>query len=224
MPLLSDDESARLVELLDRELKSDVTLVHFTKHAGRLVVPGVVPCDSCADTEALLGELTGMNDHLVLEVHDIDAEPELAREYGIDKVPATVIAGPGARGPIRLFGLPSGYEFATLLEDLIDVSNARDDLSSDTRAVLDALTRDIHLQVFVTPTCPHCPGAARTAHQLAMASDRITADVIVVNDFPDLAERYDVMAVPKVVIDDAGSFEGALPEDEFVAQLVKSAA
>jgi predicted DsbA family dithiol-disulfide isomerase len=57
-----------------------------------------------------------------------------------------------------------------------------------------------------------------------MASDRITADVIVVNDFPDLAERYDVMAVPKVVIDDAGSFEGALPEDEFVAQLVKSAA
>ena len=57
-----------------------------------------------------------------------------------------------------------------------------------------------------------------------MASPRVTADVIVVNDFPRLAERYEVMAVPKVVINDAVSFEGALPEDEFVAQLVAAVA
>jgi predicted DsbA family dithiol-disulfide isomerase len=57
-----------------------------------------------------------------------------------------------------------------------------------------------------------------------MASPRVTADVIVANDFPRLAERYDVMAVPKVVINDTVSFEGALPEDEFVAQLVAAVA
>ena len=57
-----------------------------------------------------------------------------------------------------------------------------------------------------------------------MASPRVTADVIVVNDFPQLAERYEVMAVPKVVINDTVSFEGALPEDEFVAQLVAAVA
>lgn len=152
MALLSDDESARLRELLDRKLKADVTLVHFTRHTSRVVVPGGEPCPSCDDTEALLGELAGTSDHLALEVHDIAAEPDLALAHGIDKVPATVLVGPGARGLVRLFGLPSGYEFATLLEDLIDVSAAHDDLSDDTRAVLDALTRDVHLQVFVTPT------------------------------------------------------------------------
>jgi hypothetical protein len=152
MALLSDDESARLRELLDRRLKADVTLVHFTRHAGRLIVPGGEPCASCDDTEALLGELAGTSAHLALEVHDIAAEPGLARQHGIDKVPATVLVGPGARGPVRLFGLPSGYEFATLLEDVIDVSAAHDDLSADTRVVLDGLTRDVHLQVFVTPT------------------------------------------------------------------------
>jgi predicted DsbA family dithiol-disulfide isomerase len=57
-----------------------------------------------------------------------------------------------------------------------------------------------------------------------MASPRVTADVIVANDFPRLAERYEVMAVPKVVINDTVSFEGALPEDEFVAQLVAAVA
>ena len=54
---------------------------------------------------------------------------------------------------------------------------------------------------------------------MAMASPRVTADVVVANDFPRLAERYAVTAVPKVVIDDATSFVGALPEAEFVARL-----
>jgi len=54
---------------------------------------------------------------------------------------------------------------------------------------------------------------------MAMASPRVTADVVVANDFPQLAERYDVTAVPKVVIDGAASFVGALPEAEFVARL-----
>ena len=55
-----------------------------------------------------------------------------------------------------------------------------------------------------------------------MASPRVTADVIVVNDFPQLGERYDVMAVPKVVIDDTVSFEGALPESEFLEFLAEA--
>jgi alkyl hydroperoxide reductase subunit AhpF len=116
------------------------------------VVPGKAPCASCADTVAGLGELAAASDHLSLEVHEIDAEPDLAREHGIDKVPATEIVGPGARGAVRLFGLPAGYEFATLIEDVIDIGAARDDLSDDAHAALDALTRDVHLQVFVTPT------------------------------------------------------------------------
>ena len=55
-----------------------------------------------------------------------------------------------------------------------------------------------------------------------MASARVTADVIVAGDFPELAARHDVMAVPKVVIDEEHSFVGALPEDDFVAEVVKA--
>ena len=52
-----------------------------------------------------------------------------------------------------------------------------------------------------------------------MASPRVTADVVVANDFPHLAQRYDVMAVPKTVINETESFEGALPEAEVVKRL-----
>ena len=233
MPLLTDDETDRLRELLADELPADVRLIHFTERAAEPAEVAVTTsgqatgaaddaCPSCADTESLLRELAATNDHLGLEVHDIAAEPMLAEEFEIERVPATLIAGPGAEGSLRVFGLPSGYEFATLLEDLIDVSSSADELSADAHQALDNLDREVHLQVFVTPTCPHCPSAARTAHKLAMASSRVTADVIVANDFPELAERYDVTAVPKVVIDDERGFVGALPEDEFVAAVFEA--
>ncbi len=63
----------------------------------------------------------------------------------------------------------------------------------------------------------------RLAHHLAVASDLIRGDCIEANEFPDLAQRYMVMAVPKTVINDRASFEGALPEAQFVEQVLRAA-
>ena len=52
-----------------------------------------------------------------------------------------------------------------------------------------------------------------------MVSPRVTADVVVANDFPHLAQRYEVMAVPKTVINETVSFEGALPEPDVVKRV-----
>ena len=63
----------------------------------------------------------------------------------------------------------------------------------------------------------------RLAHHLAVASDLIRGDCIEANEFPELSQRYMVMAVPKTVINDRASFEGALPEAQFVDQLLRAA-
>jgi glutaredoxin len=81
----------------------------------------------------------------------------------------------------------------------------------------------VHIRVFVTYGCPYCPAAVRMAHKLAMASDLITAEGISSEDFPELANQYGVMAVPKTVINDRHSFEGALPEPAFVQQVLRGA-
>ncbi len=78
------------------------------------------------------------------------------------------------------------------------------------------IDRPMHIQVFVTPTCPYCPRAVRLTHQFAMKSDLIRADMIESTEFPQLANRYEVMAVPKVVINDTIFSEGALPEPHFL--------
>jgi len=58
---------------------------------------------------------------------------------------------------------------------------------------------------------------------MAVASDRIRATAIDATEFPDLARAYRVMAVPKVVLNDRVQFEGALPEPDFVAAVLRAA-
>jgi predicted DsbA family dithiol-disulfide isomerase len=62
----------------------------------------------------------------------------------------------------------------------------------------------------------------RLAQHMAVASDRVRADCIEANEFPDLSHRYRVMAVPKVVINDRVQFEGALPERDFLSAVLRA--
>jgi glutaredoxin-like protein len=125
---------------------------------------------------------------------------------------------------VRYFGIPAGYEFARLLEALFDVSSGSTDLSEATRRALRGLNHDIHLQVFVTPTCPYCPRAVRLAHKLAVESERVIADAVEAIEFPELSHRYNVYGVPKTVINETRAFEGALPEAFFVHNVLEEPA
>ena len=63
---------------------------------------------------------------------------------------------------------------------------------------------------------------ARLAHQLAVENEHITADVIEVSEFIDLAQRYRVQGVPKTVVNDRIEIMGAVPEPRFVQEVFKA--
>jgi len=62
----------------------------------------------------------------------------------------------------------------------------------------------------------------RLAHQLAIENDMVTADAVEATEFPDMSQQFMVRAVPKIVINDEASFEGALPEGMFVDQVFEA--
>lgn len=223
MPILPERDAQRLREYLSQTLTDPVTIDLFIESKSLLVVPGREPCEFCAETRQLLEEVAALSDRITVAVHDIRGETALAAETGVTHAPSLVLQG-AARGGVRYVGIPSGYEFMTLLEDLIAVSRGTTGLRSETRQALRELSKNVHIQVFVTPTCPYCPPVARLAHQMAVESARITADVVEVSEFPELAARYGVHGVPKVVINDAVEFVGAQPEAAFLDAVLRAAA
>jgi alkyl hydroperoxide reductase subunit AhpF len=150
MAFLSADHQAQIEQLFEG-LVNDVRLIYFTQRESPLFIPGH-ECETCKDTRALLEEITALSDKLRLEVHDFVAESEAAREHGIDRIPALVMAADGVKGRVRYFGMPSGYEFSVLLGSLLDVSKGSTDLSEASMEVLRSVDNDLHIQVFVTPT------------------------------------------------------------------------
>jgi glutaredoxin-like protein len=178
-------------------------------------------CQYCELTRELLEELSELSDKITLETYDFVEDKELGEKYGISRIPAVVVEGEKDYG-IRFYGIPSGYEFRTLVDDIIDVSKRSSELSDKTKAALKELTKPVHIQVFVTPTCPYCPAAVRLAHQMALESDLVTGDMIEASEFPHLSNKYGVYGVPKVVINENVSFEGSIPEPNYLEKVLEA--
>ena len=201
-PMHIDDETKSDVIKQFESLKDEVKLLYFTQTPA---------CNYCAETRSMLGEISGLSEKIVIEVYDFVKDKMVAESYHIDKIPAIVVMGQKDYG-IRFYGIPSGYEFQSLIEAIIMVSTGENNLSKETRHFLDILDQDIHLQVFVTPTCPYCPSAVKLAHKLAFYSDKVKADMIESVEFPHLGSKYKLKGVPRTVINEKSFQDGAAPE------------
>jgi glutaredoxin-like protein len=214
MAIITAEDADTLRALFEEQLKNDVTIVHYTQRESKIFVPGTVPCAACRDTKQLLEEVVELSDRLHLETYDFVADAAVAEAAGVDKIPATVVRGRDGGERARFYGAPAGYEFTALLEDVLDAGDSGPELSEEVAGALEQIDQPVHLQVFVTPTCPYCPVSVRAAHMLALAHPQVTADMVIGPEFPHVANRYQVMAVPKTVINETHHFEGAVPVED----------
>jgi len=141
MGLLRDSDVEEIRTRL-AEMVSPVKLVHFTQELN---------LEHGRQTQELLEELSAISDKLSLEKYNYLLDQEKAAEYGVDKVPATVIRN-GKDYGIRFFGLPAGYEFSAILDAILAVSKEDSGLQPESRAKLAELKEPVHLEVFSTPT------------------------------------------------------------------------
>jgi len=213
LSLLPDDKKEVLRNELKEKMVDPVSIVMFTQE---------VECRFCSDTRQLVQEFQTLSDKIKVEVYDFMADGDKAKQYGIEKIPALAIVGKKDYG-VRIYGIPYGYELQTLVEAIFNVSKGTTDLSEKTKSILADVKAPVHIQVFVTLTCPHCPTAAAVAHKLAIESDFVRADVIDSSEFPQLAQKYSVMGVPKIVINEKVEFVGAFSEDLFAEHVLLGA-
>jgi glutaredoxin-like protein len=213
MGLIPDDKKELLRKEFKEKMEDPVKILMFTQE---------IECKFCSDTRQLAQELAALSDRINVEVYDFVADANKAKELGIDKIPALAIIGKKDYG-VRIYGIPYGYELQTLIEAITNVSKGRTDLSEETKKILTDVKASVHIQVFVSLTCHHCPVAATVAHKLAVENDMIRADVIDGTEFPQLAQKYSVTGVPKVIINEKIEFVGAFNEDLFAEHVVLGA-
>ncbi|RMH80980.1 MAG: glutaredoxin [Acidobacteria bacterium] len=212
--LLNLDVRTQLKDIFSKELVQPVRLKLFSQAIG---------CETCQIAEDLLKELAEVEpDKIKLDIYSPIIDREVASSYGVERVPTIVIEGDRDYG-IRYIGLPAGLEFTTLVQGVVQVSKREPKLSEKTVEMLKSIDLPIEIMVFVTTSCGYCPAAAITAMNFAIASDYIKALIVDASENMDLAQQFQVVGVPKIVINrGVAEFVGAQPENNFLGYVISA--
>ncbi len=150
MPIIADRDRDMLKREFRKDLKKDVTIRLFTQGSSLLAVPGR-DCPQCPQTQQLMEELTALSPKLHLEIYDFYSQAEEREKFGVERIPA-IVMGEDGDARLRFYGLPMGYEFPVIIEDLKTLSRGVSPLSMESRKKLKTVNQPIQIQVFVTPT------------------------------------------------------------------------
>jgi glutaredoxin-like protein len=210
--LLSDSDRSSLERRLSSSLRDDVTILVF-------VMEGVSASNNLVD---LARTIASASPKIKVEVEKvIDGKNQRMKDLKIENVPVVVLVR-GDFSRIRYYGIPSGYEMPPLVDAIVELSNSATPLSPNAKSTLSTVRRKANIKVFVLTTCTFCPTVARHAYRAAIESEKVTAEVIDSQLFPDLAARHSVMGVPKIILNDNTDITGAMQEADFFQKLKDS--
>lgn len=183
-------------------------------------------CPACNINRQFLEEFASFNNKIKLTIYDFVKDKQLANKYNIDKIPAIIVSDENENNmSIRFYGIPAGYEInsfiASCLEFSKPIKDNVDDIDPEIVERIKKIDKKIHIQVFVTLTCPYCPSAVAVAHKIALINPNITSDMIESSTFTPLAIKYNVSSVPKTIINDKIEFVGAQPINVLVETIEK---
>ncbi|QGY39015.1 NAD(P)-binding protein [Pseudodesulfovibrio cashew] len=205
---LPEDVRKQLTETF-KDLRGQVALEVFTE--GKKDEFSGYMTKFCAD-------LAKLSDKITLSEFGLDSDR--AQKLGITTSP-TLCVNPDDYH-IRFLGAPLGEEGKTFITTIFLASLGMTGLSETSQPLVDQLDEERLVQVFVSPSCPYCPGQAMHAVKCAIAKpDLVKTEIVEMNENPELTERYDVGSVPHTVFNEgAHQGLGLMPEERFAVELV----
>jgi thioredoxin reductase (NADPH) len=136
-------------------------------------------------------ELASLTDKLTVEVSD----------WGTDAPCVRVCRADGSETGLAFHGVPGGHEFTSFVLGLYNAAGPGQPLDADVRAAIGGLGQK-KMQVLVSLSCTMCPELVTAAQRIAAENENVTAEVYDLTHFPEIRDKYNVMSVPCLVIDE----------------------
>jgi thioredoxin reductase (NADPH) len=211
--MIIDEASKKLLEEKFKEMKRIVKVKVFLDKEERIN-------NSNQFIETFLKELKKISYNKIdFEIFLEDSSE--AKKFGIEKKP-TILIDPENSYRIIYLGLPLGQEAWAFIDTIIQVSKDESLLSKESKYKLKELKEKREIMIFVTPKCPYCPYQVLLSNNLAIEAKGVVTSICVdALEFPELADKFEVNAVPHNVINGETSSVGVQPEEKFVDEVIK---
>ena len=147
------------------------------------------------ELEHFITSLAALSDKLTVSV----AESNVSS----DSAPCVTVCKPdGTETGLAFHGVPSGHEFTSFVLGLYNAAGPGQAIDEETKRQITAITDPVDMKVLVTLSCTMCPDLVAAAQRIAAENPHITAHVYDIRHFEALKERYKVMSVPCLVVND----------------------
>ena len=151
------------------------------------------------DETPLSAELKQYMEELAAQSNKLTVETGSAEKP--EHLPCVRICRPdGSWTGLAFHGVPGGHEFTSFVLGLYNAAGPGQALDAAAKAAIQSVRKPLKLEVLVSLSCTMCPELVTAAQRIAAENPHITAEVYDLNHFPDLREKYQVMSVPCLVV------------------------
>ena len=182
----------------DQGLFTEDMLAQLRAVFSRMEAPLVLALD--LDGSALSSELKAYMEGLCALTEKLTVKTE--KEPGDHRPCVKVCREDSSWTGLAFHGVPGGHEFTSFILGLYNASGPGQSLEEETRQSIGRITRPVHMKILVSLSCTMCPELVTAAQRIAAENPNVTAEVYDLNHFPDLKDRYHVMSVPCLVVND----------------------
>lgn len=178
---LDDDTRGALKPVLDR-FEKPITLRLYKDDS-----------ELSYEDEKLLKELASLSDKVSYEMKN--AEPGL--EHTI-----SIVRNDGTEAGLYFHGVPGGHEFNSFILAMYNTAGPGQDIGEENEKRIAAIQDKKDVTIAVSLSCTMCPDLVAAAERIAAASDKVTVHVYDLAHYPDLQNKYNIMSVPCLIVND----------------------
>ena len=209
MALLDENMVNKLKEVFKR-IDKEIKIVNFVSESN----------DKSKELQSFLDEFKAVSDKIIIENIDYDSNKEKALEFGVEKLPALAfVDSNGIQTKGKFHGIPGGHEINSFVITILNTAGVGKEFDASTLERINSINKDVNLKVFVTLACHHCPDVVVATQMMAIKNENISAEMIDIALFPELAETYGVKSVPTVIYNNSEVTIGAKSVNEILNKI-----
>ena len=204
--LLNDGLRAQLKGVLAR-LEKNVTLVSIVDESNSKSI----------ELRDLILDIADLDERVSAEIYSKGENIEIENEIHADKYPVVALLDNNKKySGVKFHGVPGGHELNSFILAIYNLGSAGQQISEDTLNNIKKIDKDINIKVCVSLSCHLCPDVVVSSQRIAIENEKVEAEMIDISNFKEIKDKFKVMSVPAIIVNDEQIYFGAKKIDEII--------
>ena len=204
--LLNDGLRSQLKGVLAR-LEKNVTLVSIVDESNRKSI----------ELRDLILDIADLDERVNAEVYNKGENVEVENKIHADKYPVVALLDSDKKySGVKFHGVPGGHELNSFILAIYNLGSAGQQISEETLNNIKKIDKDINIKVCVSLSCHLCPDVVVSSQRIAIENEKVQAEMIDISNFKEIKDKFKVMSVPAIIVNDEQIYFGAKKIDEII--------